>query len=172
MRYAPVPIGGRAAAPAVTGPSGAKVSPVVTGAEGTGTLRVVRSLEEPRWAAFVEHHDDGSIFHTPEMHRVFAETRCHRPAVWATVDDMDEICALMTPVTIATLGGPLGGLTSRAVSYAGPLNGLRGVEPLERLLEAYRDEGPRVPVFTEIRHHVDEGELADGIVWHSPPTYN
>ena len=137
--------------------------PAATGSESGGTLRVVRSLEKARWATFVEDHEDGSIFHTPEMHRVFAEARHHRPAVWATVDDRGEIRALMTPVTIATLGGPLRALTSRVVSYAGPLASRPGVEPLERLLGTYRDEGPRVPVFTEIRHHVDEGELGDAL---------
>ena len=163
MRYAPVPSSGEAAAHAVTGPSGPEPSPAATGPPGSETLRVVRSLDERSWASFVEQHDDGSIFHTPEMHRVFAETRHHRPAVWGTVGGAGEIRALMTPVTIATLGGPLRAVTSRVVSFAGPLADPLGGEPLVRLLRACRDEGPRLPVFTEIRHHVDEGDLADAI---------
>jgi serine/alanine adding enzyme len=163
MTYATSPTGGQAIAPAVNGPSKSEASPAATRAAGSETLRVVRSLEEGRWATFVDHHDDGSIFHTPEMYRVFAEARHHRPAIWGTVDDEGEIRALMTPVTIATLGGPLRALTSRVVSFAGPLAGPLGEQPLERLLRAYRDDGPRVPVFTEIRHHVDGGELATAL---------
>ena len=163
MRYVPVPSSGEAAAPAVTGPSRPELSPAATGSVRSGALRVVRSLDERRWAAFVEHHEDGSIFHTPEMHRVFAEARHHRPAVWATVDDTGEIRALMTPVTIATLGGPLRALTSRVVSFAGPLAEPAWGRAARASPGSVSGRGTTGPVFTEIRHHVDEGELAPAL---------
>ena len=51
--------------------------------DASHTFRVVRDLDPSRWSAFVDGHPQGSIFHTPEMHRVFGETQRHNPAVWA-----------------------------------------------------------------------------------------
>src|SRR5687767_6441704 len=85
------------------------------------TVRVVGTLEEGRWGSFVERHPDASVFHTPEMHRVFAEARGHRPAVLAALDAAGEVRALMTTVSIATVGGPFRSLTTRHVAFAGPL---------------------------------------------------
>jgi serine/alanine adding enzyme len=123
-------------------------------------LRVVRELDEGAWAEFVDHHPHGSIFHTPEMYRVLERTRHHRPSVWAAVAG-DEIRALMTVVEIATLGGPLRPLTSRPVAFAIPLtlDGSDGEPALQALLGAYRRRSSRIPLFTEIRNHVDASRM-------------
>jgi CelD/BcsL family acetyltransferase involved in cellulose biosynthesis len=137
-----------------------------SGAEAAGTVagdqacRVVRTLDEGPWSAFVEGHPAGSIFHTPEMHRVFAETRHHAPAVWATIDAAGEIRALIAPVQIATVGGPLRVLTTRTVSFSGPLVAPGGRGSLEGLLRAYQRGSPRTAVFTEFRNPTDVSDLA------------
>lgn len=122
-----------------------------------GALRVVREPEVARWSAFVDGHPHASIFHTPEMHRVFEETRLHRPRAWAAIDGAGGVRALLTPVEIATLGGPLRALTTRAVAFAGPLVGSErdGAEALGALLSGYRRSMPRSILFTEIRHVTD-----------------
>lgn len=116
-------------------------------------VRVVGNLEEGRWRAFVERHPDASLFHTPEMHRVFAEARGHRPAVLAALDAAGEVRALMTTVSIATVGGPLRSLTTRHVAFAGPL--VDGdAAALRALLSSYRRDATR-GLFTEVRHVAD-----------------
>jgi serine/alanine adding enzyme len=117
--------------------------------------RVVHGLDEEPWARFVRRHPEGSIFHTPEMHRVWLQTRRHRPSVWAVLDDAGEIRALWTPVEIATVGGPLRLLTSRAVSFAGPLAsaGPEAPRTMNELLSAYQERASRTSLFTEIRNH-------------------
>jgi serine/alanine adding enzyme len=124
-------------------------------------LRVVRSLDEERWSAFVDEQPHASVFHTPEMHRVFGETRNHRPGVWAGVGEEGVVHALMTPVAIATLGGPLRSLTTRVVSFAGPLVSRGPSQPaiLEALLRSYQRESPRAALFTEFRNPIDPGNL-------------
>jgi serine/alanine adding enzyme len=131
------------------------------GGSSTAPLSVVRSLDEDRWASFVEANPHASVFHTPEMHRVWDATRHHTPELWAATDGDGGVQALFTPVTIATLGGPLRGATTRTVSFAAPLltsgrdaNGLRAV------LQAYRAAGARGSLFTEIRHHAVDPEVA------------
>ncbi|MGE5227587.1 MAG: lipid II:glycine glycyltransferase FemX [Planctomycetaceae bacterium] len=117
-------------------------------------LKVVRALEAGPWEAFVGRHPDASVFHTPAMAQVFAETERHTPAVWAATDDAGAVRALMTPVTVATLGGPLRTLTSRTVSFAAPIAEPGDDEALRALLSAYRAAGSRGSLFTEVRHHV------------------
>ena len=136
---------------------------LVDGDPGGATgLRVVRSLPRERWSAFVDRHPDASIFHTPEMHEVFSATRHHQPAVWATVDDADDVRALFTPVKITIIGGPFRALTTRSVAFAGPLvwPAPSDPRPLEALLRAYRRGVPRSSVFTEIRHVTDGMNIA------------
>jgi serine/alanine adding enzyme len=123
-----------------------------------GAWDVVRTLDETSWARFVDRHRSGSIFHTPEMHRVLAQTRNHRPSVWAAVDGDGRIGALMTPVTIATIGGPLRRLTTRVVAFAEPL--FDDPEALRALLETYRRDAPRSALFTEVRNLADTGHGA------------
>lgn len=127
------------------------------GADG-GAWSVVVDLQDAPWADFVLRHPNGSVFHTPEMHRVFAETRNHRPSVWAAVDGDGDIRALFTPVTIATVGGPIRRLTTRVVAFAEPLFDDPGA--LRALLHAYRQEAPRSALFTEIRNLADTGDGA------------
>jgi lipid II:glycine glycyltransferase (peptidoglycan interpeptide bridge formation enzyme) len=133
--------------------------------DGAAGLRVVRSLPRDRWSAFVERHPDASVFHTPEMYEVFADARHHRPAVWAAVDAGDDVRALLTPVSITIIGGPIRALTTRAVAYAGPLVGpdRADPEPLDALLRAYTRGAPRDAVFTEIRNVTDGGRLAPSL---------
>jgi serine/alanine adding enzyme len=133
--------------------------PVVVdgGSRGFPATRVVQVLDEDRWAKFVAQHPDGSIFHTPEMHRVFAETLHHRPSVWATVDDDGAVHALVTPVSITTLGGTSGAFTARLVSFAGPLvaDGPGSGAALGTLLRVYQRRTRRSALFTEFRNHAD-----------------
>ena len=129
--------------------------------DASRTFRVVQDLDPSRWSAFVDRHPQGSIFHTPEMHRVLQETERHSPGLWAALDDTGEIHALFTPVSIAAWGGPLRSLTTRTVSFAGPLvaPGETGVAAFDALLRAYRGTSPRRSLFTEIRNTEDHSAL-------------
>jgi serine/alanine adding enzyme len=143
------------------GPTVGAAATTVDGHIGSEALEVVRTLDATRWSAYVERHPNGGIFHTPEMFRVFAETKNHRPAVWATIDGGGRIHALMTPVTIATFGTPLRSLTTRAVAFAEPL--FDREDALHALLQAYRSGAPGVALFTEIRNLTDNGQVAGAL---------
>jgi serine/alanine adding enzyme len=63
----------------------------------------------------------------------------------------------MTPVQIATLGGPLRRLTTRVVAFAGPLvaDVPGSSAALATLLRVYQRGTRRSTLFTEFRNHVD-----------------
>ncbi len=117
-------------------------------------MNVVRSLPEKRWSRFVAKHPVGNVFHTPEMFRVFERAAGHQPSLWAVVDDDEHILALLLPVEITVLDGPLRRLSNRAVVYGGVLcaPGTAGETALDQLLRAYRAEMDRRVLFTELRN--------------------
>ncbi len=124
-------------------------------------LRVVRHLEERDWRAFVEDNPRGNLFHTPEMFQVFARAKGHRPTLWATVGDEGRVLALLTPVEVTVLPGPLQFLTTRAVVYGSVLcvAGAEGRDALSVLLRAYNREARGRLLFTELRHQSDLTDL-------------
>ena len=85
------------------------------------TMRVTTQLDEDVWRSFVTEHPRGNVFHTPEMFRVFANTKGHRPELWAVVDEGSKVLALMIPVRVSLAGALLRGLTTRSIVYGGAL---------------------------------------------------
>jgi hypothetical protein len=129
------------------------------------TLRAVTDLDRRAWERFVDRHPDASIFHTPAMHRVFAETQRYRPMVWATVDDDGDVRALFTPVSMDLLAGTVAPLSRRTVAFANPLvgPGATRAAALEILLRAYTRDAPRLPLSTEVRNVVAMDAFTDTI---------
>jgi serine/alanine adding enzyme len=121
------------------------------------SMTVVNAVPEEAWHRFVEEHPAGNIFHTPEMFRVFAQTKNHRPTLWATQDDHGRLLALMIPVKVTVLSGPLSRLTSRSVVYGGVLcePSSEGQAALRHLLAAYNRSAARHTLFTEVRNLAD-----------------
>ena len=123
-------------------------------------MEVVRHLDECVWRGFVDNHPAGNIFHTPEMFQVFSRTKGHRPELWAVTGNGD-VLALLLPVHITLLSGPLRRLSTRAVTYGSVLcaPGRRGQEAMALLLRTYTREVDGAPLFTELRNLSDATAL-------------
>jgi serine/alanine adding enzyme len=124
------------------------------------SVRIVNTLPEGDWKAFVAQHPQGNIFHTPEMFQVFSHTKGYRPELWAITKD-ENILSLFLPVQITLFDGPLRVLTSRSVVYGGVLSapGMEGQEALRTLLQFYKREVKGFPLFTEIRNVTDHADI-------------
>lgn len=117
-------------------------------------MHTVQRLENTIWRRYVEQNPLGNIFHTPEMYQVFAHTKNCQPSLWATVDEHGEPLALMLPVQITLMNGPMRLLTSRAVAYGSVLYNAdrRGELALAQLLQRYKQTIGRTLLFTELRN--------------------
>ena len=117
-------------------------------------MRVVQDLDRQQWQTFVDGCAGASIFHTPEMHEVFALADGHTPELWAALGDDGQLLALFNPVAVTVLGGPLRYLTSRAVAFGSVLcaPGPEGKAALDELLHAYDRGRPISTIFTELRN--------------------
>jgi serine/alanine adding enzyme len=120
-------------------------------------LAIVHSLDEKIWREFVDQHPQGNIFHTPEMFQVFARARHHRPTLWGAIGDDGELEALMCPVQVTVLDGPVRRLTTRAVVYGSVLcqPAPAGERALVALLRDYARRARSEVLFTELRNLSD-----------------
>ena len=124
-------------------------------------MDIVQHLDEEKWRNFVETHPQGNIFHTPEMFRTFAQTKGHQSTLWATVDKSGYPLALLQPVLVTLMNGPLRQLTTRAIAYGSVLcaPGPEGKQALTLLLQTYRREAKNKALFSELRNLFDLSDL-------------
>jgi hypothetical protein len=120
-------------------------------------MRIVNQLDVEKWYSFVNEHPQGNIFHTPEMFRVFAAAKNHRPSLWATIDEAGQVLALLLPIEISLINGLLRRFTTRSVAYGSVLvaPGHAGQQALVALLQAYTQQMSHPTLFTELRHLSD-----------------
>jgi lipid II:glycine glycyltransferase (peptidoglycan interpeptide bridge formation enzyme) len=124
-------------------------------------MNLVRQLDEHIWHEFVDRHPQGTVFQTPEMFQVFAQTNGYHPELWAVVDDDENPITLFVPVKIALVAGLLSGFTSRSIAYGSVLcmPGVEGRQALDILLQAYNHATKQDVLFTELRNLSDTSDL-------------
>jgi len=124
-------------------------------------MKIVQQLDEHLWREFVDNHPQGQIFHAPEMFQVFARAEGHRATLWAAVGDDGQVLALLLPVQITLLNGPLRYFTTRAIVYGSALcaPGPQGQMALATLLDAYKRQVKGAPLFTELRNLSDLSDI-------------
>ncbi len=124
-------------------------------------MRVVQELNEALWRDFVDRQPQGNIFHTPEMFRVFNQTKGHKSTLWAVVDGDNCPLALLLPVQVTLLDGLLRQLTTRAIAYGSILSasGPEGQTALALLLQTYKGEAKGSALFTELRNLSDLSQV-------------
>jgi serine/alanine adding enzyme len=117
-------------------------------------MKITRSLQEETWRHFLSEHPAANIFHTPEMFKVFAQTKGYQPTLWAVVDDNQQPLALFLPVQVTLMNGPLRQVTTRAIAYGSILcvPGPIGHKALDLLLSAYKQTAKNDALFTELRN--------------------
>jgi serine/alanine adding enzyme len=118
---------------------------------------IVNSLDQKVWRDFVIQHPHGNIFHTQEMYRVFESARAHRPLLRAAITPDGRVLALLVPVLVNLMTGPLRRLTTRSIAYGGVLctPDLGGKEALKLLLLSYVKDSGHDALYTELRNLCD-----------------
>lgn len=131
-------------------------------------MQVVQRLDERLWNEFVKTNPRGNIFHTPEMFRVFSQTKGHQSTLWAVVDNSGYPLALLLPVHVTLMDGLLRRLTTRAVVYGSILcaPNLEGQQALALLLKIYKREVKKKALFSELRNLDDLSDLQNMLVEH------
>jgi lipid II:glycine glycyltransferase (peptidoglycan interpeptide bridge formation enzyme) len=124
-------------------------------------MNLVRQLDEHIWHEFVDQHPQGTVFHTPELFQVFAQTNGYHPDLWVMADKNHRPMAFMVSVKITQVAG-LSQFTSRSIVHGGVLcaPGAGGRQALDALLKTYKQAVKHAVLYTELRNLSDASELA------------
>lgn len=130
------------------------------------TRTIDNSLDENVWREFVCKHPQSTIYHTPEMFKVFKRTNGYKPTIWTVVDEHPTILALLLPVNISLMSGPFYHWTTRAVVNGSVIciPGEEGKESLKLLLNAYNREMHNRILFTEFRNSFDLSDIQPTLI--------
>jgi len=105
----------------------------------------VDNISRKEWSEFVSSHPYGNIFQTPEMYEVYEGTKNYEPLFVGAVDGRGTILGVLVSVVQKEFGGPLGSLTSRCVTWGGPLVRANGkVEERREILDFILKEQNRI----------------------------
>ena len=109
-------------------------------------------IDYQAWENFVQNNKDGSIFHTPEMTKVFQEDGSYKSFAFFVVDEeKNNIEALMTGFIQNVKSGVLKSISSRSVLMQTPI--YNNLQALKFLLDYYSKYMKNKAVYTEIRNH-------------------
>ena len=125
------------------------------------SLKVVNTLDEEKWDAFINSHPNGNIFQTSQMMKVYENTKNYEPLFLAVIDESDNIQAILLAYIIKELSGTLSSFSSRAIIQGGPIykDGEDGLKALKKLMEVYDDIIKKKAIYTQIRNMWDMSEF-------------
>lgn len=140
------------------GVMGIKMMRIAKPLRGGGKIIVNEEINEALWREFVAEHPLGTVFHTPEMWKVYGVTENVKPLAIAVEVEGHVVGVLLAQIMWngGTIGKPL---TGRSIITGGPLAIDNDEEVLEMLMEAYRERLPKWVVYSEIRPIYDINEL-------------
>lgn len=110
-------------------------------------------FEDSRWKEFVATFPAANAFHSPEVSRVFAESKGFRVMpLFACAGSEVVACAIAVLVSISE--GLTRRLTNRLIVYASPLyrSTPEGVQGMERILKELRTLARKHALFLELRN--------------------
>lgn len=110
------------------------------------------------WREFVAEHPLGTVFHTPEMWKVYGVTENVKPLAIAVEIEGHVVGVLLAQIMWngGTIGKPW---TGRSIITGGPLAIDNDEDVLEMLMEAYGERMPKWVVYSEIRPIYQIGDV-------------
>jgi lipid II:glycine glycyltransferase (peptidoglycan interpeptide bridge formation enzyme) len=121
-------------------------------------VELVYNLGRKEWEDFVQSHPKGNIFQSPEMARIFRNTKNYEPILTAGKTD-GEVVALMLGV-IAGENSAIKSLSRRSIIQGGPLLNGNDPETLTELLWYYNNLAAKKALFTQIRTMWDTNNIS------------
>lgn len=125
-------------------------------------LKLITTIPEENWSDFVLKNPFGTVFHTPQMNKVFFRTKGYQPISLAVMGDNDKILALMNAVVIKEKSKLLQSFSARSIIFGGPVfeNTRAGQEAILFLLDEYSKIAGRQSLYSEIRNIYDMSQFS------------
>lgn len=108
-------------------------------------------VDKEKWSEFVYNHQNGNIFHTPEMFQVYHKTKRFFPVLYIAFN-YDEVIGVFVGVIQKEFKGLLGFLSSRCIVFGGPLVKNDNPEIINQLLQAHNKKAKNKVIYTQFRN--------------------
>lgn len=122
-------------------------------------IEITDSIDREKWEDFVLSHPQGNIFQSRYIEGVYRVTKNYEPVSLAAVETESngKILALLQAVIIRDAAGVVGSISSRSIIQGGPLfiEGEKGLEALEKLINYYEKFLNNRAIYTQIRNSWD-----------------
>ena len=105
-----------------------------------------------QWNDFVKDDPRGIIFQTPEMYKVYQNTKKYEPVFLAVIDNNENILGTLLAVIQKEYSGFLGNLTARSIIFGGPLIEDNNPEILHFILKEYGKRIKRKAIYSQFRN--------------------
>ena len=114
--------------------------------------KIVKEVDKDKWSEFINNHPNGNIFQTPEMYKVYENTKNYEPILIAVEDDNNEILGILLAVIQKEHAGLLGKLSSRAIIWGGPVIKNDDLEVLDFMLSEYNKLIKKKAIYSQFRN--------------------
>jgi serine/alanine adding enzyme len=111
-------------------------------------MEIETEISEGEWRDFIERTPGASIFQSPDMARVFRQTKGYHPQVVASLNG-GSIHGLLASAIVSLHTGRLSRLSSRAIVIGGPIGNPMS---FSALLAAHDSHSSRLALLTQIRN--------------------
>lgn len=121
------------------------------------SLNVTTNIPEKNWSKFVLNNQFGTIFHSPEMVKVYNNTKGYDPLSIAVTDNNGKIIALMNSVLIKETKKILKSFSARYIIFGEPIleNDIANQEAVLFLMDEYNKIAEKRALYSEIRNVCD-----------------
>jgi lipid II:glycine glycyltransferase (peptidoglycan interpeptide bridge formation enzyme) len=117
----------------------------------------INKIPIPEWDNFIENHPNGTVFQSHSMYLLFQSTKKFKPVIIAAFND-NKLIGICLSTIIREYSSKIGFLTSRTVSYGGPLidnDVANSDEILDLILKKLIKEVKNKSVFIQFRNFFD-----------------
>jgi serine/alanine adding enzyme len=112
---------------------------------------------EKAWNVFLQKHPKTTLFQTPEMAKVYSNTKGYEAIPFLAISDQGKICASLLAHTTLLVGTN----SKRVVVQSGPLHAdtTEGIAALRMLLQNFSKKCAEKAIYTEIRNFWDQSSI-------------
>jgi serine/alanine adding enzyme len=111
-------------------------------------MEIATEISDEEWRDFIERTPGGNIFQSPEMARVFRQTKGYQPQVVASLKG-ESVTGLLSSVIVSYHVGRFSPPGSRAIVIGGPVGDPTAVPTL---LAAHDNLASKITLLTQIRN--------------------
>lgn len=108
-------------------------------------------IDSSQWSEFVLNHPDGNIFQSPEMVRVFEQTKNYEPITIFAFEN-NEIKGILVGVIQKEFKGLVGYLSSRCIIFCGPIVKDNNLYIIKELLNHHNKLIKKKAIYSQIRN--------------------